>query len=190
MFFTRGPAAPFFYVIFGSTVDARTVIGNGNVAMYIMIAMAAYGAVTATTSIGGQAATERLLGWCRQLGLTPMTDSRPTSRHEGARRHGRGRHADHCWSTCSACPQVRRVPTDAWLAQRAALLGGTVVFAALRRRSSARRSAARTRSRCRPRAVVMFAFLGNVFIPMSGTMLDDRQVHAAVRLRRARRRTR
>ena len=40
-----------------------------------MISMAAYGAVTATTGIGGMAAVERMQGWGRQLGLTPMRDA-------------------------------------------------------------------------------------------------------------------
>jgi ABC-2 type transport system permease protein len=48
---------------------------HGNVAMYIMVAMAAYGAVTATSGMGGMAAVERMQGWGRQLGLTPLTDA-------------------------------------------------------------------------------------------------------------------
>ncbi len=75
MFFTAVLPA-FFYLIFGATIDAKDAsIGNGNVAMYVMISMAAYGAVTATTSIGGNAAVERQQGWGRQLGLTPLADS-------------------------------------------------------------------------------------------------------------------
>src|SRR5690625_911548 len=66
----------FFYLIFGASMDfSGETAGNGNVAMSIMIAMAAYGAVVATTSIGGQAAVERMQGWGRQLGLTPLRDS-------------------------------------------------------------------------------------------------------------------
>ena len=81
MFFTAGLPA-FLYLIFGSTVDAKeTAIGNGNVAMYVMISMAAYGAVTATTSIGGQAATERLQGWGRQLAW-PLRRARPQAGFE------------------------------------------------------------------------------------------------------------
>ena len=66
----------FFFLIFGATLDAKDMtIGNGNTAMYVMISMACYGAATATTSIGGQAAIERMQGWGRQLGLTPFKDS-------------------------------------------------------------------------------------------------------------------
>lgn len=75
LFFTAVLPA-FLYVIFGASQSfSQDPAGNGNVAMYIMISMAAYGAVTATTSIGGMAAVERMQGWGRQLGITPMQDS-------------------------------------------------------------------------------------------------------------------
>ncbi len=74
MFFTAVLPA-FFYLIFGASQEySGEAAGNGNVAMYIMISMAAYGAVVATTGIGGMAAVERMQGWGRQLALTPMTD--------------------------------------------------------------------------------------------------------------------
>lgn len=66
----------FLYVIFGAAQSYSTqTAGNGNVALYILLSMAAYGAVTATVSIGGSAAVERMQGWGRQLGLTPLRDS-------------------------------------------------------------------------------------------------------------------
>lgn len=65
----------FFYLIFGAAMEwSDAPAGNGNVAMQTMISMAAYGAVVATTSIGGAAAVERMQGWGRQLGLTPLRD--------------------------------------------------------------------------------------------------------------------
>lgn len=82
--FFRDPTGVFFiavlpcflYVIFGAAQDYSTQeIGHGNVAFYVMISMAAYGAVTATVSLGAGAAVERMQGWGRQLGLTPMRDS-------------------------------------------------------------------------------------------------------------------
>ncbi|HWU19982.1 MAG TPA: ABC transporter permease [Nocardioides sp.] len=47
--------------------------GSGNVSAYIMISMATYGAVLASTSGGAMVATERALGWSRQLRLTPLS---------------------------------------------------------------------------------------------------------------------
>ncbi|HST84139.1 MAG TPA: ABC transporter permease [Kineosporiaceae bacterium] len=39
---------------------------------YVMVSMAVYGAMIATTSTGAQVAMERSLGWTRQLRLTPL----------------------------------------------------------------------------------------------------------------------
>ncbi|GAB2600838.1 ABC transporter permease [Pseudactinotalea suaedae] len=77
LFFTAVLPA-FLYVIFGASQDYSQEMlptGKGNVAFYMMVSMAVYGAVTATTSIGGMAAVERMQGWGRQLGLTPMRDA-------------------------------------------------------------------------------------------------------------------
>ena len=68
MFFVVG-LPTFMFLVFGLGSDDP--VGTGNVAMYVMISMAAYGAVTATTSVAGSAATEQVMGWGRQLGLTP-----------------------------------------------------------------------------------------------------------------------
>jgi ABC-2 type transport system permease protein len=77
LFFTAVLPA-FLYVIFGASQNYSQEMlptGKGNVAFYMMVSMGVYGAVTATTSIGGMAAVERMQGWGRQLGLTPMRDS-------------------------------------------------------------------------------------------------------------------
>lgn len=47
--------------------------GRGNVSAYVMISMAVYGAVLATTSGGAMVSVERALGWSRQLRLTPLS---------------------------------------------------------------------------------------------------------------------
>ena len=76
----RDPASLFFivalpafmFIIFGSTMEwAELRVGNGNIAMSTMIAMSAYGAATATSSVSGMAAVEKTQGWGRQLALTP-----------------------------------------------------------------------------------------------------------------------
>ena len=62
------------YVMFGALADYSSFeVGHGNVAAYQMVSMGVYGAVTATTSIAGTAATERQRGWGRQLGLTGLS---------------------------------------------------------------------------------------------------------------------
>ena len=47
--------------------------GHGNVSAFIMISMALYGAVLATTSGGAMVSIERAAGWSRQLRLTPLS---------------------------------------------------------------------------------------------------------------------
>jgi len=60
----------FMYVVFG--LGSEDSVGSGNVAMYIMVSMATYAAVTATTTVAGGATTEQVMGWGRQLALTPL----------------------------------------------------------------------------------------------------------------------
>lgn len=168
LFFTAVLPA-FFFVIFGSTLDAKEMtIGNGNVAMYVMISMAAYGAVTATTSIGGQAAMERMQGWGRQLGLTPMRDSAYVGMKALIA------------MTVAAIPILltytlgalmgAQGSSRAWFLSGLACLLGSAVFAlygiliGTAFKSESAISAAGG-------SIVIFAFLGNIFIPLSGLML-------------------
>lgn len=64
---------PLFFVMFGSGDSYRTQsAGHGNVTAYILISMAAYGAMIAVTSGGAAVSIERAAGWSRQLRLTPL----------------------------------------------------------------------------------------------------------------------
>src|SRR3954468_6177091 len=64
---------PVFFLIFG-TADAYTSqsVGNANVTAFIMVSMALYGAMLATTGGGATVSVERAQGWTRQLRLTPL----------------------------------------------------------------------------------------------------------------------
>jgi len=159
----------FFYVVFGASQEwSAERAGNGNVAMYIMISMAAYGAVTATTGVGGAAAVERAQGWGRQLGLTPLRD-----------------HA-YVGMKAVVAVVVATIPLTliytigvftgaegdamAWVLSALLLLVGACVFAlyglvmGLAFRTEAAIGAAGG-------LLVIMGFLGNIFIPLSGTML-------------------
>ncbi|HLI44861.1 MAG TPA: ABC transporter permease [Acidimicrobiales bacterium] len=62
-----------FFLIFG--LDSRYALGRdgaGNVSASILISMALYGAVLATTSGGAMVSVERAAGWSRQLRITPL----------------------------------------------------------------------------------------------------------------------
>ena len=65
------PAA--FFLLFGTDASYRSEsVGNGNVTAYVLVSMAVYGAMLATTSGGAMVSIERAAGWSRQLRLTPL----------------------------------------------------------------------------------------------------------------------
>ena len=65
------PTALFF--AFGGQQGWNDDAGNGNVAAYIMVSMALYGAALTAASAGAMVAMERAMGWSRQLRLTPLS---------------------------------------------------------------------------------------------------------------------
>src|SRR4051812_16034433 len=72
IFFTMVFPAGLFFA-FGSTEGWNDDVGNGNVAAYIMVSMALYGAALTAASTGAMVAMERAMGWSRQLRLTPLS---------------------------------------------------------------------------------------------------------------------
>ncbi|TWP34044.1 ABC transporter permease [Leekyejoonella antrihumi] len=67
----------FFYLVFGLTISSKdqalSAGAHGNVSAFILVSMALYGAILATTSGGSMVSIERSEGWSRQLRLTPLT---------------------------------------------------------------------------------------------------------------------
>jgi ABC-2 type transport system permease protein len=62
-----------FFLAFGlNKAYANDRAGHGNVAAFVMISMALYGSILATTSGGAMVSIERAVGWSRQLRLTPL----------------------------------------------------------------------------------------------------------------------
>jgi len=62
-----------FFLLFGTNSSSKhETVGGGNVTGYIMVSMAVYGAMLATTSGGAMVSIERAAGWSRQLRLTPL----------------------------------------------------------------------------------------------------------------------
>jgi len=72
LFFTLVFPAGLFFA-FGGTQGWNDDAGNGNVAAYIMVSMALYGAALTAASAGAMVALERAMGWSRQLRLTPLS---------------------------------------------------------------------------------------------------------------------
>lgn len=168
MFFTAILPA-FFYIIFGAAPDyGDEPIRDGNVSMWVMLAMAAYGAVSATSGLGGAAAVERSQGWARQLGLTPMNDAQYVAVKAAVS------------LTIASVPILlifalgaltgAEAPATVWLTAGAVLIVGAFTFTlyglcfGLAFRSEAALSAVGG-------SLVVLAFLGNIFIPLSGWQL-------------------
>lgn len=64
------------YLMFGAmTAYGEYSAGDGNVKGSIMVSMAVYGAIVASTNIAGSAAVEQSAGWGRLLALTPMSNA-------------------------------------------------------------------------------------------------------------------
>jgi ABC-2 type transport system permease protein len=57
---------------FGGQQGWDDAAGSGNVAAYILVSMALYGAALTAAAGGSMVAVERALGWSRQLRLTPL----------------------------------------------------------------------------------------------------------------------
>jgi len=61
------------FLLFGTGNGYRSEpLGRGNVAGYILVSMAVYGAMLATTAGSATVSIERAAGWSRQLRLTPL----------------------------------------------------------------------------------------------------------------------
>lgn len=166
MFFTVGLPA-FMYLVFGLGSD--DAVGSGNVSTYVMISMAAYGAVSATTGTAGSAVTEMVMGWGRQLSLTPIRPLQVVVLKTGIA------------MTVAAVPIALiygiGVATGArgdlgdwagsaaiiWLCSSMFAIYGLAITTLFRTQSSISIASG---------LIVIMAFLGNVFSPMSGLMLD------------------
>lgn len=167
--FFSGILPAFFFVIFGvsQSYSDRTV-GNGNVSMMIMVTMGGYGAVTAAAALGSTTAADKALGWGRQLGLTPLSDTKYIIIRTLA--------VMGVVIMPLAIIYAIGISTNArgtalaWLLSAAVLLIGAIVFSlyglcfGLALPPNAATSAAGG-------SVVILAFLGNVFFPLSGTLL-------------------
>jgi ABC-2 type transport system permease protein len=56
----------------GSQKGWQDTAGSGNVAAYLLVSMALYGAALTAAATGSMVAMERAVGWSRQLRLTPL----------------------------------------------------------------------------------------------------------------------
>lgn len=157
------------YLIFGATADyGGDKIGSANTAAYVMIHMAIYGAILATTTTAASVAIEQQAGWTRTLRMTPLTPL------------GYVMSKVLVALTVAAMPLVllsvvglatgASAPPVEWIA--CILLGwlGSALFAAF---GLAVGSALRTEAATQVLGGVLtlLAFAGGVFVPLKGAML-------------------
>lgn len=159
------------YLIFGAMADySDESAGHGNISSYTMIAMAVYGSVTAMTAIAGSAAVERQQGWGRQLGLTNLSSG---GYFAGKTLVGLAMAALPVLAVFGVAMLTGARLDDLWrwFAVCGLILVGALPFAlyglaaALLFRSEAAVSAASG-------VLVVLAFFGNLFVPLSGIVLD------------------
>jgi ABC-2 type transport system permease protein len=63
-----------YYVVAGTNTSQHNFDNTGiSLPLYFMVGLAAFGAMSAMLAAGGRIATERAVGWTRQLRLTPLS---------------------------------------------------------------------------------------------------------------------
>lgn len=160
------------FLIFGAMQEYSTVElpnGNGNISASIMVSFAAYGAITATSGLAGSAAIELQQGWGRQLGITPF----------------QGVHflvAKTIVAMLLALLPIAaifltgalttaRMDPWIWIACGALVLVPAVVFA-LYGLAIGTLFRSETAVGAASGMIVIFMFLGNAFMPLSGFLFD------------------
>lgn len=156
------PAALFF--AFGSGNDAGQSVGNGNVAAYILVSMALYGAALTAAAGGTTVALERSLGWSRQLRLTPL---RPAAYIvvKALVALTLGALAITVVNVAGVLQHKPSMPTSVWISCAVLTLFCTLVFAALGVFVGYLVPGENAMQVLGP-GLALFSFLGNVFIPI------------------------
>lgn len=158
------------YLIFGAAQEyAQEPLENGNIAMAIMIGMAAYGAASATVAIASTAAVERLQGWGRQLSLTPLSTGRYVLLKSITATLFAAITIGIIYAV--AAPTGAQATPNGWALSFLVLLVGALPFAMFGLALSyVFRSEVATSVGAG--LLLLFAFAGNLFVPLSGALLE------------------
>ncbi len=166
MFFAVALPA-FLFVVFGLGDDES--YGSANVALYVMISMAAYGAVTATTTVAGSAVNEQTTGWGRQLALTPIAPLTFVAVKTAVAMVVAAVPIGLIY-TIGAATGAQGNTVD-WVASAVVVWLGSAVFA-LYGLAVCLVFRGQNASSIASGLIVIMAFLGNVFTPMDGVILS------------------
>lgn len=157
------PAAMFLAI--GGTTSWDDSAGNGNVAAYVMVSMALYGASLTAASGGAMVAIERSVGWSRQLRLTPL---HPTAYilTKALLALVLGAVAITVVNVVGVVQGRAQMPAGVWVACALLTLACTLVFAALGVFVGYLVPGENAMQVLGP-GLAILAFLGNVFIPLT-----------------------
>ena len=160
------------YLVFGATQKTSDAVGSGNVAFYVLIGMAVYGAILAAATNAASVAIEQQAGWTRTLMMTPLQPAGYVATKIGvALAMGALPIAVLC---IAGIATGAHAPFGVWIA--CLLIGwiGASVFAAfgLAVGSLMRSDGA---MQVMGGVLALLAFAGNVFVPLKGTMLTISQ---------------
>ncbi|MBM7368283.1 ABC transporter permease [Gordonia hydrophobica] len=156
------------YLVFGATQNSSDQVGDGNVAFYVLVGMALYGAVLAAASNAAAVSIEQQAGWTRTLMMTPLRPSGYVATKVALA------------LTMSALPVVllavvgllsgARATAGIWIACLLLAWLGSALFAAL---GLALGSVLKSDGAMQVLggAMALLAFAGNVFVPLNGVML-------------------
>lgn len=156
------------YLVFGATQNSTESVGSGNVAFYVLVGMALYGAVLAAASNAAAVSIEQQAGWTRTLMMTPLRPAGYVASKVALA------------LTMSALPVVllalvgalsgARADAGVWALCFLLAWLGSAAFAAL---GLALGSVLKSDGAMQALGGVLalLAFAGNVFVPLSGTML-------------------
>lgn len=162
------PAALLF--AFGSGTGWNDSVGRGNVAAYIMVSMALYGAALTAAAGGAMVAMERSLGWSRQLRLTPLNPG-VYILIKALIALAMGASAIAVVNIAGVLQGKASMPGGIWAACALCTLVCTLVFAALGVFVGYLVPGENAMQILGP-GMALFSFLGNVFIPIThGTAL-------------------
>ncbi len=128
--FTMIFPAGLYFAITGSDTTWDTPVGSGNEAAYILISMALYGAALIAAASGAMVATERALGWSRQLRLTPLNPVAYVTM-KALVALAMGALAIAVVNACGVLQGRAEMPGRVWLEAGAITLCCTLTFAAL-----------------------------------------------------------
>lgn len=169
MFILFMPVA--MYLLFGNMFGGGgESAGNGNVKFYVMASMAAYGAAVATTSIAGTAATESMLGWGRQIALTPMKPRDFVAAKVSVALIVSAASIGIVYLVGALTGAQAETPAI-WTMSYVITVVGSGIYA-LYGMGIGMSFKSETAIGVAAAGMVFFAFFGNVFLPLSGTMLS------------------